>query len=151
MGERSNVDAFAAAAGSTITSDRIKSIMIAGGGRTAYYLAKNLEQLGVAGKIIEQDHERCRFLAENLNNTLVLHGDGTDISLLKSEQVEQTDAFVALTGHDEENLLVALLAKQLGVKKVITKSAVPLSDTAETIGIDNVVIPSLLQPETSCG
>ncbi|MDI9463548.1 MAG: Trk system potassium transporter TrkA [Bacillota bacterium] len=145
MGERSNVDAFAAAAGSTITSDRIKSIMIAGGGRTAYYLAKNLEQLGVAGKIIEQDHERCRFLAENLNNTLVLHGDGTDISLLKSEQVEQTDAFVALTGHDEENLLVALLAKQLGVKKVITKvSRSSYLTLLETIGIDNVVIPKLI-------
>jgi trk system potassium uptake protein TrkA len=89
--------------------------------------------------------ERCRELAEGLDNALVLHGDGTDIDLLRSENVEGMDAFIAATGFDEENLLVSLLAKQLGAKKVIAK--VGRSDympILETIGIDNAVSPKLI-------
>ena len=145
MGERNSVDTFAKAAGAQIISSKIKDVLITGGGRTSYYLAKELEHLGVRVKIIEQDLDRCRTLAENLNSTLILHGDGTDISLLKAEKADCMDAFVALTGFDEENLLVALLAKQLGAKKVIAKiSRSSYTSLIETIGIDNAVIPKLI-------
>ncbi|NLM52882.1 MAG: Trk system potassium transporter TrkA [Firmicutes bacterium] len=145
MGERNSVDTFAQAAGSKINRNRVKNVFITGGGRTALYLAQELEHLGVNVKIVEQDLERCRLLSEALNSTLVLHGDGTDISLLKAEKVEEMDAFVALTGYDEENMLVALLAKQLGAGKVIAKiSRSSYTSLLETIGIDNAVIPKLI-------
>lgn len=145
MGERNSVDTFAQTVGSKIIRDRIKNVFITGGGRTALYLARELEHLGVNVKIAEQDYERCRLLAERLDNTLVLHGDGTDINLLKAEKVEEMDAFVALTGFDEENMLVALLAKQLGAGKVIAKiSRSSYTSLLETIGIDNAVIPKLI-------
>ncbi|HHX75159.1 MAG TPA: Trk system potassium transporter TrkA, partial [Firmicutes bacterium] len=145
MGERNSVDAFARDAGAIIVGNKVRNVLITGGGRTSLYLARELEQIGVSVKIIEQNLERCRVLAEALNNTLVLHGDGTDISLLQSEKVELMDAFVTLTGFDEENLLVALLAKQLGAKKVIAKiSRSSYTSLLETIGIDNAVIPKLI-------
>ncbi|NLM45836.1 MAG: Trk system potassium transporter TrkA [Firmicutes bacterium] len=145
MGERNSVDAFARNAGAKIISNKIRNVMITGGGRTSFYLARELEQTGVSVKIIEQNLERCRVLAEALNNTLVLHGDGTDLSLLQAEKIELMDAFVTLTGFDEENLLTALLAKQLGAKKVIAKiSRSNYMSLLETIGVDNAVIPKLI-------
>ncbi len=64
---------------------------------------KGLEHLDINVKIIEQDLERCKELAEGLDNALVLHGDGTDLTLLKAENIEGMDAFLAVTGYDEEN------------------------------------------------
>ena len=88
---------------------------------------------------------RCRELAESLDNALILHGDGTDIDLLKAENIEGMDAFIAVTGFDEENILVSLLAKQLGAKKVIAKvSRSNYMPILETIGIDNAVSPKLI-------
>lgn len=145
MGERDNVDAFAKGEGVQIITNKTRNVLITGGGKTSFYLAKELEHIGVNVKIIEQSLERCNELAEGLNNTLVLHGDCTDISLLKAEKVEGMDAFVAATGFDEENLLVALLAKQLGAKKVIAKvSRSSYTSLIETIGIDNTVTPKLI-------
>ncbi|MDW7683808.1 MAG: Trk system potassium transporter TrkA [Bacillota bacterium] len=145
LGERACVDSFARGAGAQIVSNKIRNVLISGGGKTAYYLAKELEKININVKIIEQNEERCRELAERLNHTLVLHGDGTDISLLKAEKVEGMDAFVSVTGFDEENILVALLAKQLGAKKVIAKvSRSSYTSLVETIGIDNAVIPKLI-------
>jgi len=145
MGERGSVDSFIKEAGAQIISNRTRNVLIVGGGKTAFYLAKELEHLGVNVKIIEQSRERCSELAESLNSTLVLHGDGTDIALLKSEKVEEMDGFVAVTGFDEENLLVSLLAKQMGAKKVIAKvSRSNYTTLLETIGIDSTVTPKLI-------
>jgi trk system potassium uptake protein TrkA len=145
LGERDNVDHFAKRAGGQIVGHRARNVLIIGGGKTTFYLAKELEHIGVHVKIIEQNLERCQELAEALNNTLVLHGDGTDISLLKAEKVGGMDALVTLTGFDEENMLVALLAKQLGVRKVIAKvSRSSYISLIETIGIDNTVTPKLI-------
>lgn len=145
LGERACVDSFAKDTRAQIVSNKVRNVLISGGGRTAFYLAKELEKANINVKIIEQNEERCRELAERLNNTLVLHGDGTDISLLKAEKVEGMDAFVSVTGFDEENILVALLAKQLGAKKVIAKvSRSSYTSLIETIGIDNAVIPKII-------
>ncbi|MCR3922910.1 MAG: Trk system potassium transporter TrkA [Firmicutes bacterium] len=145
MGKKESVNAFAKGVGVQMISTRTKNVLIIGGGKTAFYLAKELEHIGVNVKIIEENLERCRELAEGLNNTLVLHGDGTDIALLKAENIEGMDAFVASTGFDEENLLVSLLAKQLGAKKVIAKvSRSSYTPVIETLGIDNAVSPKLI-------
>ncbi|NLX71331.1 MAG: Trk system potassium transporter TrkA [Clostridiales bacterium] len=124
---------------------KVNNVMILGGGKNTYYLAKRLLYLGVSVKIIEQDLERCKELSEILPNALIIHGDGTDVDLLKSENVESMDAFIALTGVDEENVLIALLAKQLGTSKVIAKvSRTNYISIVETIGVDAVVTPSMI-------
>ncbi len=145
MGEKTAVDSFAKMAGVHVINNRVKNVLIVGGGKIGYYLAKKFEHRGVNVKIIEQDMDRCRELAESLSHTLVLHGDGTDLALLKAENVEEMDAFLAVTGFDEENLLVSLLAKQLGAKKVIAKvSRSNYTSVLETIGIDSAVSPRLI-------
>ena len=145
MGEKSVVDRVAKNAGAHIVNNRVKNVMIIGGGRIGYYLAKGLEHLDINVKIIEQDLERCKELAEGLDNALVLHGDGTDLTLLKAENIEGMDAFLAVTGYDEENLMVSVLAKRMGAKKVIAKvSRSNYTSVLETIGIDNAVSPKLI-------
>lgn len=96
---------------------KIKNVMLVGGGRIAYYLAKSLEGTGMKIKIIESDHDRCLTLSELLPEALIIHGDGSDDTLLYSENLHEMGAFVSLTGHDEENFMLALLAKQAGVPK----------------------------------
>ena len=95
---------------------RIKNVMILGGGRIGYHLAQLLEEKKIGVKIIEKNLERCKEIAKTLNSTLVIHGDGTDIDLLKEEGAGQVDAFISLTEDDKLNLLVSLLVKHLGVK-----------------------------------
>ncbi len=127
------------------TPKRVDDVMILGGGRIAYYLAENLHLLGVSVKIIEQDMARCKELSEKLPNALIIKGDGTDVELLKSENIEKMDAFIGLTGMDEENILICLLAKQMGVKKVVSKvSRMNYVSLVETIGIDAAITPSMI-------
>lgn len=125
--------------------DKIESVMILGGGRIGYYLAKILERKKIKVKIIERDRQKCRELSKKLDSTLVLNGDGTDIDLLKTEGAGEVDSFVAVTGDDKLNLLVSLLAKHLGVKNSITQirrsDYIPL---VEQVGIDIVVSPRAL-------
>ena len=89
--------------------------MIIGGGKTGYYLAEKLAAFGASVKIVEKSKERCYYLSTHLNNVMILHSDGTDISLLQEENMDEMDAFVTATGYDEENLLLALTAKQHAV------------------------------------
>ena len=98
-----------------------KRVMIAGGGKSAFFLAKMLEQKGISVKIIEINYERCQELAAELGSSMVLNGDASDIEVLKEEGLDSMDAFVALTGFDEENLLLSLLVRQYGVGSVIAK------------------------------
>lgn len=124
---------------------KIKNVMIAGGGRIAIYLAKLLTEMDIKVKLIEIDREICVHLSEILPEALVIHGDGTDEELLKSENISDMDGFVAMTGMDEENLMSALLAKQNGVKKVIAKvSRVNYINIIKSLGIDSVISPKLI-------
>lgn len=124
---------------------RINNVMILGGGRIAYYLAENLNYMGISVKIIEKDPERCKELSEVLPNALIINGDGTDTNLLQMENLMQMDAFIALTGMDEENILLSLLAKQMGVKKVVSKvSRTNYISLVETIGVDAGITPSMI-------
>jgi len=100
---------------------KVENAMILGGGNVGYYLAKVLAKSKVKVTIIDQDRRKVQKLAEQLDHVLVINGDGTDITLLEEENIEQMDAFVGVTGFDEQNLLMALMAKQYGVSKAIAK------------------------------
>ncbi|MGE5677245.1 MAG: Trk system potassium transporter TrkA [Pseudomonadota bacterium] len=124
---------------------KIKNVMITGGGRIAIYLAKLLEEMDIKVKLVEIDREICVHLSEILPEALIIHGDGTDEELLKSENISDMDGFVAMTGMDEENLMSALLAKQSGVNKVIAKvSRVNYINIIKNLGIDSVISPKLI-------
>jgi trk system potassium uptake protein TrkA len=116
--------------------------MIIGGGKTGYYLARRLAEYGSQVKIVEKDKKRCHYLSERLRNVMVLNGDGADISLLEEENFEQMDAFVTATGYDEENILLALTAKNHGVEDVISKiSHESYNDLISTLDLDMVLNP----------
>lgn len=124
---------------------RVHNVMIMGGGRIGLYLSEKLSKRGMKVKIIEQNMERCHELANRLSDVLILKGDGTDVDLLRREGIHEIDAFVAVTGFDEENLLMALLAKQLGAKRVVAKVSRPsYAPLVERLGVDAAISPRLI-------
>ena len=103
-------------------ASRIRQVLIVGGGRIAYYLARQLLESGLDVKIIEKDYSRCEELSEFLPKATILHGDGTNEAFLREAGIAQTDAFASLTGMDEENILMSLyVRKSFPRVKVITK------------------------------
>ena len=114
-----------------------KKVTIIGGGNVGLMLAEQLEYVKIKTKIIERDSNRCEKLAEKLQSTLIINGDGTDLSLLNEEDISSSDVVVSVTNNDEKNLLCSLLAKQAGVKRVISRVTkninIPLF---EKVGID---------------
>lgn len=96
-------------------------IFILGGGDTGYLLARQLEELGIEIKLVEQDLDRCNFLSENLAQTLVLNFDGLDAHSLLEEGIDRTDLVIAVTESDTTNILASLLAKHHGTKRCITR------------------------------
>ncbi len=124
---------------------KMEHVVILGGGRIGYHLAKILEKKPVTVKVIDSDIEVCREISSELEDTLVLNGDGTDLSLLEEEDVANTDMFVSVTNDDKVNLLVSLLAKHIGAKK--TAAQVRRSDyisLIEKVGVDVAVSPRML-------
>lgn len=124
---------------------RVKHVMILGGGKTAFYLAKRLIQSGVQVKIVERNKEKCKELAISLHDALIIHGDATDVSLLVEENVSQMDALVLLTGFDEENILLSMVAKKQNVPKIITKVSKPnYVNVIQELGIEMALNPILI-------
>jgi trk system potassium uptake protein len=116
-----------------------KSIMILGGSRigkhVAMYMQKNCEV-----KLIDSDTKKCESLAEILDNTLIINGDGRNVDLLEQEGITKIDAFVAVTGNSETNILSCLLAKKMGVKKTIAEvENMEYINLAENTGIDTII------------
>ena len=125
-----------------IDKKHIKKVMILGGSNIGFYLAKSLAKSHIAVTIIEKEEKRCEELSENLNDVLIIHGDGTDINLLEEERISDMDAFVGVTGYDEENLLMGLVAKQYGVSKVISKiSKKNYTKIIDRLGVDVALNP----------
>ncbi len=122
----------------------LKRVMIAGHSREAFYLAKLLEQHGVEGTVLVADPEMAHEFAVRLERTLILQGDATDVELLEFEGVGETDAFVAFTDEDEMNIISSLVARDLGVKQIITllnrTDYLPL---ARRIGLETAVSPRI--------
>lgn len=123
-------------------STPLKRIFIMGGGNTGFMLAEALQARGLSTKVIEKDHGRCEDLASILEKVTVLHGDGTDQGLLKEENIQEMDCFIAVTDDEEANILGALLAKRLGAKKSIALiNRVEYMPLVSTVGIDGVINP----------
>lgn len=121
---------------------RVRRVMIVGGGNVGYMVARELLERRLEAVIIEPSPERCEWLASELPGALVVRGDGTDLELLEAEGMAEADAVVAVTDNDEKNLLASLLAKQLGVRKVITRvSRSGNRRLFEQVGIDLPLTP----------
>ncbi len=120
--------------------EKIKKVIICGGGRVAYYLTRQLSSVGMQVKIIEKNVERCEQLCELIPKATIINGDATDHDLLIEEGIEEADAFVALTGMDEENIITSLFAKSQGVDKIIVKvNEDRRARMIEDFGIDSIV------------
>lgn len=123
----------------------IRRIMILGGSLIGMDLAENLEKRDFQVKIIEQNEDRCRQIAERCDRALVLRGDATYQDLLIEENVAEMDTFIAVTEDEETNVMISLLAKKLGVRRVITLvNKVGYSPLVHSIGVDVVVSPRLV-------
>lgn len=119
---------------------KIKKVIICGGGRVAYYLSRQLCSIGMQVKILEKDEVRSEELCELLPKAVIIHGDATDHDLLLEEGIEDADAFVALTGMDEENIITSLFAQTQGVGKIIVKiNEDRRAHMVADLGIDSIV------------
>ncbi len=119
-----------------------KRVMILGGGKTTYYLAKMLENIGIDTKIIEKDVRRCEFLGSIIPKSTIIYGDGAKQELLIEEGLNSQDAFVALTGMDEQNILMSIFASTQNVNKVISKvNKDELTALSEKIGLECIISP----------
>lgn len=122
----------------------IKKVMIVGGGNIGVLLAKEFEKIKISTKLIESDESKCLKIAEDLDKTLVLHHSGEFEEILSEEYIEDTDLFISVTEDEEDNILLSLLAKQRGAKKVISLiHNITYSKFVSSIGIDLVINPNL--------
>lgn len=128
-----------------LRKEKIKNAMICGGGRVAYYLASQLCNLGMNVKIIERNRERCEELCELLPQATIINGDATEHDLLIEEGIEKTDAFIALTGMDEENIIMSLFASKQSVSKVIVK----INEDRRAMMIDELGLDSIVSAKTA--
>lgn len=123
---------------------KVKSAMIAGGGRVGKYAALALEH-SMRLTLIDEDPERCRQLAEDLDRATIINGDATDIELLKEEGLAEKDAYIAVTESTETNVLTSLHAKKLGVKRTIALvENTGFINLSQEIGIDTIINKKLI-------
>lgn len=121
-----------------IYKHRTKDIMIIGGGKMGYYLARQLSESGGYNvKIIEIDRDRCDKLCTLLPDVNIINGDGTDRGILYEQGIESQDAFVALTTIDEENIISSMYASSLGISKTVAKVNRVSYQVLESIGMDS--------------
>ena len=126
----------------------VKNAMIIGGGETAYYLSKMLLGSGIQVKIVEKDLKRCEQLADLLPKATIVHGDGADRDLLNEEGIGQTEGFVGLTGIDEENVILSLFARSMGVRKIVTKvNRVAFEEVFDHLDLDTMISPKNITAE----
>jgi len=141
----SNMVKFFKSISAAYREKRVKKAVLIGGGRVAYHLAQQLIEMGIKVKIIEIDKDRCLELSERLNKVDISCADGTDHDILEEEHVYDADAVVTLTGIDEENILLSLLAKNNGVEKVVTKVNRPsLIQLSDTLALDSIISPKTI-------
>ncbi len=119
-----------------------RSVMILGASRISYYLAKRLINGGSRVVVIDKNEKVCQEFAEKLPEAVVICGDGAEQELLLEEGIESVDAFVALTGMDELNILISIFAQSKNVPKVITKvNRNELAAMAQNLGLDTIISP----------
>ena len=127
---------------SGIDKKQAKNVMILGGSKIAFYLSKMLTISGNGVKIIERDEEKCSVLSESLPKAVIINGDGAQQELLLEEGLDSVDAFVSLTGMDEENILISIFATTHQVPTVISKvNRNELGEMATKLGLDCIISP----------
>lgn len=126
-----------------VVQKKTKNIMIFGASKTAFYLSKLLLTAGYSVKVVEQDKDTCQDFSEALGfRTMMIQGDGTQHELLMAEGLTSQDAFVALTGFDELNILLSIFSITQNVPKVVAKvNRDELADMAEQLGLDAIISP----------
>lgn len=125
-----------------------RDIMMIGGGTTTIYLARQLLNMGVKVKIVEQDPARCEELTEMLPKALVICGDATDKELLIEEGLKTVGAFASMTNFDEENIMLTLFAKSLSKAKLFTKvHRISYDEIIESLGVGSVIYPKYITAE----
>lgn len=127
---------------------QVNNTMIIGGGKAAYYLAKQLLQMGIDVKIIETDIKRCEELSTLLPEAVIINGDGSNEELLKEEGIEYIESFVPLTGIDEENIFLTLYAREVSNAKVITKiNRINFKNVISHMDLGSVIYPKYITAE----
>ena len=125
-----------------IAADPVKKVLLLGGGKISYYLARQMLDFGAEVKIIESNYDTCEFLSERLPEASVICGDGTNERLLDQEGIEKMDAIASLTGIDEENVLMSLYARSVSGAKIVTK----INRTTFSGIIDSMDLGSVFHP-----
>lgn len=129
-----------------VITHKVKRVILCGGGRVSYYLAKQLERTGIRVQLIERDRDRCDHLAALLPETCIIHGDASSQFLLESEGISECDALVTMTGLDELNMVISLYGTGCGVPQVITK----LGRMDNTNILGNLELGSVISPKELC-
>jgi hypothetical protein len=121
---------------------KVQYVMILGAGRSAYYLAHDLEMCGFHVKIISPNREKCGDIKNKLENTSVVCGDFTDREILEAEGIADADAVVAMSSYDENNIMISLFAKGKNVPKIVTVvSNDSYGGILESISLDTIISP----------
>jgi trk system potassium uptake protein TrkA len=122
----------------------IRHVLIIGGGNIGAGLAQRLENTSLHVRLIEKNRDKCDVLADQLDRTIVLNGDGTDQELLEEENIQSMDVVVAVTDDEENNILSSLLARQLGARRTITRiNKIAYMPIAAAVGLGHIVSPRL--------
>lgn len=129
-----------------IITHKVKQVILCGGGRVSFYLAKLLLSGGIGVQLIERDKDRCNNLAAILPGACIIHGDASSQFLLESEGISECDALVTMTGLDELNMVISLYGTSCGVPQVITK----LGRMDSTNILSNLALGSIISPKELC-
>lgn len=131
-----------------ITKTRVTNAILAGGGKVSYYLAKSLIQSGIRVTIIEINHNRCEELSSLLPEATIICGDATDQTLLTQEGLEHSQGFAALTGIDEENILLSLYANEVSKAKTVTKiNRISFHSVINKLNLGSIIYPRIITSE----
>ncbi len=141
-GTRSEISSFLKQAG--LYKHRIKNVMIIGGGKIGFYLSELLSDTSRNITLIDSNLKKCHELTDELSDVTVVYGDGTDQDILEEQNIEKQDALVALTGIDEENIIVSLYAESKNVEKVIAKVDRHSYSILNDIGVETLVSPQIV-------
>ena len=129
-------------------TNQVSNTMIIGGGKSTYYLAKLLMNMGLEVKIMESNRQKCEELSILLPKAIIINGDGTDEELLKEEGIETAESFVPLTGIDEENVMLTLYARKVSKAKVITKiNRMTFKTVLNDLDLGSVIYPRYITSE----
>ncbi len=131
-----------------MNTNRIRNVMIVGGGETSYYLTELLQAVGMNVTIIEKSKERCQELSELLPKAMIIQGDGTERNLLQEEGLSQMQAFVAWTNMDEENVMLSLFAGRASKAKTVTKiHRIAYDEIIHELDLGSVLYPKYITAE----